>query len=89
MKVIKDMSCDIEDILEMADKNIRLAVKYREDDPDSSKAYYNKSVEELNSIKPFNIFFSILIVDFSKHSNIRGTNGVVLLSSCLYISYII
>ena len=53
MKVIKDMSCDIEDILEMAEKNIRLAVKYKEDDPESSKVYYNKSVEELNSIKPF------------------------------------
>ena len=53
MKVIKDMSCDIEEIFEMADKNIRLAVKYKEDDPESSKAYYNKSVEELNSIKPF------------------------------------
>lgn len=53
MKVIKDMSCDIEEILNMADKNIRLAVKYKEDDPESSKIYYNKSIEELNSIKPF------------------------------------
>lgn len=53
MKSIKDMSCTIEDILESADKNIRLAVKYKEDDPDSSKVYYSKSVEELNSIKPF------------------------------------
>jgi len=52
MKVIKDMSCDIEDILGMADKNIRLAVKYKEEDPESSKVYYNKSVEEINSIKP-------------------------------------
>ena len=53
MKSIKDISCTIEDILENADKNIRLAVKYKEEDPDSSKVYYNKSVEELNSIKPF------------------------------------
>ena len=43
---------------------------------------------ELNSIKSFNIFFSTFIVDFSKHSKNKGTNGVVLLSSCLYISYI-
>ena len=64
MKVIKDMSCDIEDILEMADKNIRLAVKYREDDPDSSKAYYNKSVEELNSIKPFHDRVVIIIKNY-------------------------
>ena len=53
MKSIKDMSCTIEDILDNAEKNIRLAVKYKEDDPDSSKVYYSKSIEELNSVKPF------------------------------------
>lgn len=53
MKEIKDMSRTVEEILESADKNIRLAVLYKEDSPETSKLYYNKANEELNSIKPF------------------------------------
>ena len=52
MKKIKDFSCIIDKILDFSEENIRLAIQYKEEDPDSSKAYYNKSIEELNSIKP-------------------------------------
>lgn len=53
MKSIKDISCTIDEILENSEKNIRQAVLYKEEDAELSKLYYNKSMEELNSIKPF------------------------------------
>lgn len=53
MKVIKDISYTIDKILDYAEENIRLAVQYKEEDIETSKAYYVKSVEELNSIKIF------------------------------------
>ena len=51
MKVIKDMSEDIENTLDMAECNIKKAVEYKLDFPAASQAFYTKSVALMNSIK--------------------------------------
>ena len=53
MKVIKDISCAIERYLENAEEDIKMAVRYKMDDPDSSKIYYANSVNMLGMIKPY------------------------------------
>ena len=51
MKVIKCMSEDIEKTLEMAEQNVKKAIEYKEDYPIAAKAYYNKSVALMETIK--------------------------------------
>lgn len=51
MKVIKDISEDIEKTLDMAECNIKKAVEYKLDFPIAAQAFYNKSVALMNSIK--------------------------------------
>lgn len=51
MKVIKDMSEDIEKTLNMAECNIKKAVEYKIDYPVAAQAFYNKSVALMNTIK--------------------------------------
>jgi acetylornithine deacetylase/succinyl-diaminopimelate desuccinylase-like protein len=51
MKVIKDMSEDIEETLDMAECNIKKAIEYKLDYPLASQAFYNKSVALMSTIK--------------------------------------
>lgn len=51
MKVIKDMSEDIEKTLDMAECNIKKAIEYKMDYPLAAQAFYNKSVALMNTIK--------------------------------------
>lgn len=51
MKVIKCMSEDIECTLDMAEENIKKAIEYKEMYPIAAKAFYNKSVALMESIK--------------------------------------
>ena len=51
MKVIKDMSEDIEKTLDLAECNIKKAIEYKLDFPIAAQAFYNKSVALMNTIK--------------------------------------
>lgn len=51
MKVIKCMSEDIEETIDMADANAKKAIEYKEMYPVAAKSYYNKSVALMESIK--------------------------------------
>ena len=51
MRVIKDMSEDIEKTLDMVECNIKKAVEYKLDFPLAAQAFYNKSVALMGTIK--------------------------------------
>ena len=51
MQVIKDFSEDIERTLDMAECNIKEAVKYKIEYPAAAQAFYNKSIALMNTIK--------------------------------------
>ena len=51
MKVIKCMSEDIENTLDMAEENVKKAIEYKEEHPIAAKAFYNKSVALMENIK--------------------------------------
>ena len=52
MKIIKCISEDIEATMDLAEDNIKKAIMYKIDYPTAAKAYYNKSVALMDSIKP-------------------------------------
>lgn len=51
MKIIECISEDIEATLNMAEHNIKKAMKYKEEYPVASRAFYNKSVALMDTIK--------------------------------------
>lgn len=51
MEVIKCMSENMEKILDMAEENIKKAIKYKMDYPVVSKAFYTESTILMDSIK--------------------------------------
>ena len=51
MQVIKCMCEDIDKTLEMAEKNIKKAIEYKEQYPVAAKAFYNKSNTLMETIK--------------------------------------
>lgn len=51
MKVIKCLSENIEQILDMAEDNIKKAVTYKEEFPAAAKAFYTQSTMLMDSIK--------------------------------------
>lgn len=51
MKVIKCMCEDIENTLDMAEYNVKKAIKYKEEYPVAAKSFYNKSVALMETIK--------------------------------------
>ena len=51
MKVIKDMSEDIEKTLDLAECNIKKAIMYKDEYPVAAKAFYTKSTILMDSIK--------------------------------------
>ena len=52
MEIIKCISEDIEATLNLAEDNIKAAVKYKDDFPIAAKSFYTKSVALMESIKP-------------------------------------
>lgn len=66
MKVIKDMSEDIENILDMAECNIKKAIEYQLDFPIASQAFYTESVTLMNSIKGLHDTVMALIEGYKK-----------------------
>ena len=51
MRVIKDLSEEIEKTLDQAECNIKKAMEYKDDYPVASRAFFNKSVMLMDSIK--------------------------------------
>ena len=51
MKVIKDLSEEIENTLDQAECNIKKAIMYKDDYPVAAKAFYTKSTILMDSIK--------------------------------------
>ena len=51
MQVIKCMCEDIEKTLTMAEKDVKKAIEYKEQYPIAAKAFYNKSVALMETIK--------------------------------------
>ena len=51
MRVIKDISEEIEETLDQAECNIKKAMKYKEEYPIASRAFFNKSTMLMDSIK--------------------------------------
>ena len=51
MKIIKCLSENIECILDMAEDNIKNAIKYQEEFPVAAKAFYTQSITLMDSIK--------------------------------------
>ena len=51
MKVIKDLSENIEATLDMAECNIKKAIMYKDEYPVAAKAFYTKSATLMDSIK--------------------------------------
>ena len=51
MKVIKDISENIESTLDLAECNVKKAIMYKIDYPLAAKAFYNKSVVLMESLK--------------------------------------
>lgn len=51
MKIIKDMSEDIETTMDMAESNIKKAIQYKDEYPLVAKAYYAKSIALMDTIK--------------------------------------
>lgn len=66
MKVIKDMSEDIEATLDMAECNIKKAIQYKEECPIAAKSFFNKSVTLMDSLKPQHDAVVALITDYRK-----------------------
>lgn len=66
MKIIKDMSEDIEKTLDMAECNIKKAVEYKIDYPTAAQAFYNKSVALMNTIKGSHDAIVALIESYRK-----------------------
>ena len=51
MKVIECLSEDIEKTMDLAENNIKAAVRYKDEYPVAAKAFYTKSVLLMDSIK--------------------------------------
>ena len=51
MKIIKCMCEDIEKTMDVAEENIKKAIEYKEMYPVAAKAFYNKSLALMESIK--------------------------------------
>lgn len=51
MKIIKCLAEEIESTLDAAEDDIKNAIKYQDDFPIAAKAFYNKSILLMNSIK--------------------------------------
>lgn len=51
MKIIKCLSENIENTLDAAEENIKMAMMYKEEYPIASKAFYTQSVVLMDSIK--------------------------------------
>lgn len=51
MKVIKDLSENIESTLDYAECNIKKAIMYKDEYPSIAKTFYNKSVMLMESLK--------------------------------------
>ena len=66
MEVIKCLSEDIEQTLEMAEENVKKAIKYKENYPIAAKAFYNKSVSLMESIKGMHDGIVILIKNYQE-----------------------
>ena len=69
MKIIKDISETIENELKTAEDYLVKAVHYSQDQPDSSKLYYNKSLRRMEDVEDFHRQVVSLIEDY------RSKNG--------------
>ena len=66
MKVIKDLSENIEATLDAAECNIQKAIKYKEEFPAAAKAFYTKSTLLMDSIKADHDAVVTLIENYRK-----------------------
>lgn len=61
MTIIKCMSEDIENTMNMAENNIKKAIEYKDKYPIAAKAYYTKSIALMENIKGMHDGVSALI----------------------------
>ena len=73
MEVIKCLSENIECTLDAAEENIKKAVKYKDEYPVASRAFYNQSTVLMDSIKPQHDAVVALIEGYKKE--IYRANG--------------
>lgn len=69
MQIIKCMCEDIEKTLEMAERNVKKAIEYKESYPIAAKAFYNKSTALMETIKGMHDSIIEIIKEY------RATNG--------------
>lgn len=66
MEIIKCISEEIEQTLDMAEENIKKAIKYKEEYPSAAKSFYTKSITLIDSIKPQHDVVVTLIEEYRK-----------------------
>ena len=66
MKVIKCLSESIESTLDMAEDNIKSAIKYKEEFPVAAKAFYTQSLTLMDSIKGQHDAVATIIGEYRK-----------------------
>ena len=66
MKVIKCLSESIESTLDMAEDNIKSAIKYKEEFPIAAKAFYTQSMTLMDSIKGQHDAVATIIGEYRK-----------------------
>ena len=66
MEIIKCVSEDIENTMDLAENNIKKAIMYKNDYPNVAKSYYNKSIVLMDSIKPQHDSVVALIESYRK-----------------------
>lgn len=66
MEIIKCISEEIEQTLDMAEENIKKAIMYKEEYPNAAKSFYTKSITLIDSIKPQHDAVVTLIEEYRK-----------------------
>ena len=70
MKIIKCLSEKIEDELNDAQEYIDLAMRWKQDEPDTAKVFYELSVEEMGHVDKLHKEVADLIADYrSEHGD--------------------
>ena len=68
MKIIKCLSQLIEEEMEDANKYIDLAVKWKQEEPDTADLFYNLSLEEMGHMEKLHEEVTELIEDYRKEN---------------------
>ena len=66
MQIIKCLSENIEETLDMAEANIKKAIMYKDEYPAVAQTFYNQSTILMNSIKDQHNVVVTLITDYKK-----------------------